>query len=55
MAYQNIIRCERCREAVWCEILNPYICHNYSPEINSISCVENVIITTPGLTPEEVS
>jgi hypothetical protein len=41
MTYKNIIKCERCSCAIYCESLNPYICENFSPEINSVSCLDN--------------
>ena len=41
MVNKNIIKCERCSCAIYCERLNPYICENFSLEINSVSCMDN--------------
>ncbi len=44
MVYKNIIKCERCTEAISCGNLNPDGCHEYGSEIDSISCPDNAII-----------
>ena len=45
MVYQNIIKCEKCTEAISCKSLNPDGCREYGSEIDSISCIDNIIIT----------